>query len=511
MPIALDALQMGAQEVRRRIWWSSEARTSCPRCSTNRSTPSVCNSWSASGQPPDLAGFHHEGASNEFFTLSGSWQRLRSQAEWLPTPPLPAGGAVAIRTTGEYQTTSAGGERVRAFVPHALPPADPPIVIEGTLAERVRAAEQALVRLELAGEMVPSLDWLSGPSRPRPFGRSHGERGAPAPASALIYAFVRKEAVLSSQIEGTQATLMDLLNHEADPKAGAAPPNADVEEVCNYLDALNYARDQIQAPSGLPLSMRLLNETHRRLLQGVRGGTKMPGEVRRSQNWIGGSRPGNASYVPPPPNVLPTLLSDFERYMHAEDDLPPVARAGLLHVQFETIHPYLDGNGRIGRLLVTLLLEHWQLLTRPLLYLSLFFKRHRREYYRRLDAVRVDGDWEGWLDFFLDGIATIADEAVATSRDLVALVAADRTRVLEQRGATLLAAQLFERLPGRPIVSASWVVEVLSTTKPTAGRAIEALVSAGVLVETTGRKRDRSYAYEAYLDRLRAGTELETR
>ena len=393
-------------------------------------------------------------------------------------------GAVAIRTTGEYQTTSAGGEQVRAFVPHALPPADPPIVIEGTLAERVRAAEQALVRLELAGEMVPSLDWF-------------------------IYAFVRKEAVLSSQIEGTQATLMDLLNHEADPKAGAAPPNADVEEVCNYLDALNYARDQIQAPSGLPLSMRLLNETHRRLLQGVRGGTKMPGEVRRSQNWIGGSRPGNASYVPPPPNVLPTLLSDFERYIHAGDDLPPVARAGLLHVQFETIHPYLDGNGRIGRLLVTLLLEHWQLLTRPLLYLSLFFKRHRREYYRRLDAVRVDGDWEGWLDFFLDGVATIADEAVATSRDLFALVAADRTRVLGQRGATLLAVQLFERLPGRPIVSVSWVVDALGTTKPTAGRAIDALVGAGVLVETTGMKRDRSYAYQGYLDRLRAGTELD--
>ncbi len=393
-------------------------------------------------------------------------------------------GAVAIRTTGEYQTTSAGGEHVRAFVPHALPPADPPIVIEGTLAERVRAAEQALVRLELAGEMVPSLDWF-------------------------IYAFVRKEAVLSSQIEGTQATLMDLLNHEADPKAGAAPPNADVEEVCNYLDALNYARDQVQAPSGLPLSMRLLNETHRRLLQGVRGGTKMPGEVRRSQNWIGGSRPGNASYVPPPPNVLPTLLSDFERYMHADGDLPAVVRSGLLHVQFETIHPYLDGNGRIGRLLVTLLLEHWQLLTRPLLYLSLFFKRHRREYYRRLDAVRVDGDWEGWLDFFLDGVATIADEAVATSRDLFALVTADRTRVLGQRGATLLAVQLFERLPGRPIVSVSWVVDALGTTKPTAGRAIDALVGAGVLVETTGMKRDRSYAYQGYLDRLRAGTELD--
>jgi len=385
------------------------------------------------------------------------------------------------RETGRYESTSAGGEQVRAFVPHALPPAGPPILVEGELAERVRAAEQALVRLELAGEMVPSLDWF-------------------------IYAFVRKEAVLSSQIEGTQATLMDLLNYEAD--GDAPPPNADVEEVCNYLDALTFAREQLADPSGLPLSMRLLNETHRLLLRGVRGENKQPGEVRRSQNWIGGSRPGNAAYVPPPPNALPEVLSAFERYIHAHDELPPVVRAGLLHAQFETIHPYLDGNGRIGRLLVTLLLEHWRLLTRPLLYLSLFFKRHRQEYYRRLNAVRVDGDWEPWLDFFLDGVATIADEAVATSRDLFTRVTADRQRVIHHTGVNLLAVQLFERLPSRPIVTAPWVVEALSTTKPTAGRAIEALEAAGVLVETTGKKRDRVYAYQAYLDRLRAGTEL---
>lgn len=387
---------------------------------------------------------------------------------------------MATRETGRYETTAAGGEQVRAFVPYPLPPADPAIVVEGPLAERVQAAEQALVRLELAGEMVPSLDWF-------------------------IYAFVRKEAVLSSQIEGTQATLMDLLSHEAEP----APADADVEEVCNYLDALNFARGQLSDPSGLPLSMRLLNETHRLLLRGVRGEHKTPGEVRRSQNWIGGSRPGNAAFVPPPPNRLAELLSDFERYLHADDDLPSVVRAGLSHVHFETIHPYLDGNGRIGRLLVTLLLEHWQLLTRPLLYLSLFLKRHRQDYYRRLDAVRVDGDWEGWLDFFLDGVATIADEAVGTARDLFTLVAADRERVLRQDGVNLLAVQLFERLPRHPIISVPWVVAELSTTKPTAGRAIEALKGAGVLVETTGKKRDRVYAYEAYLDRLRVGTELE--
>jgi Fic family protein len=299
---------------------------------------------------------------------------------------------------------------------------------------------------------------------------------------------------------------MDLLDYEA--AGDGPPPSADLEEVCNHLDALTFAREKIADPSGLPISLRLLDETHGILLRGVRGADKRPGEVRRSQNWIGGSRPGNARFVPPPPSLLPEVLTAFERYVHAGDALPPVVRAGLLHVQFETIHPYLDGNGRMGRLLVTLLFEHWRLLTRPLLYLSLFFKRHRQEYYRRLDAVRVDGDWEGWLDFFLDGVATIADEAVATSRDLFTLVTADRQRVIHHPGVNLLAVQLFERLPSRPIVSAPWVVEALSTTKPTAGRAIEALEAAGVLVETTGKKRDRVYVYRAYLDRLRTGTEL---
>jgi len=377
-----------------------------------------------------------------------------------------------------------GGEEVAAFVPHALPPADPPVVVGAALAERLRAAEQALVRLELAGEMVPSLDWF-------------------------IYAFVRKEAVLSSQIEGTQATLVDLLTFEAQDGEEHAAPNADVEEVCNHLDALAYARAQLTDPKGLPLSMRLLNQTHQRLMRGVRGAEKLPGEVRRSQNWIGGSRPGNAAYVPPPPHALGEVLGAFEKYLHADDSLPPLVRAGLLHVQFETIHPYLDGNGRIGRLLVTLLLEHWQLLTKPLLYLSLFLKRHREDYYRRLNAVRIDGDWEGWLDFFLDGVGTIADEAVASARELFALVAADRARVLAQEGMSVVALRLFELLPRHPVVSVASVMKFVETTKPTAGRAVELLVAAGVLVETTGKKRDRSFVYRGYLDRLRVGTELD--
>jgi Fic family protein len=389
------------------------------------------------------------------------------------------------RITGRYERTKVGGEEVAAFVPHPLPPAEPPIVVDAALAERVRVAEQALIRLELAGEMVPSLDWF-------------------------IYGFVRKEAVLSSQIEGTQATLVDLLTFEAQEGGEqSTPASTDVEEVCNYLEALSFSRAEIANPKGLPLSMRLLNETHRRLMRGVRGAEKLPGEVRRSQNWIGGSRPGNAAYVPPPVHALGEVLGSFEKYLHAEDPLPPLVRAGLLHVQFETIHPYLDGNGRIGRLLVTLLFEHWQLLTKPLLYLSLFFKRHRADYYRRLDAVRIDGDWEGWLDFFLDGVATIADEAVASARELFALVAADRARMLAHEGMSIAALRLFELLPRHPIVTVASVIKLLDTTKPTAGRAIELLVDVGVLVETTGRKRDRSFVYQGYLDRLRTGTELD--
>lgn len=385
------------------------------------------------------------------------------------------------RITGRYERVSVGGEEVSAFIPAPLPPADPPLTIDGTLAERLRNAEHALTRLELAGEMVPSLDWF-------------------------IYAFVRKEAVLSSQIEGTQATLVDLLTFEAEDQAS---PTADVEEVCNHLDALAYAREQMSSNQGLPLSMRLLCETHRRLMAGVRGATKQPGEIRRSQNWIGGSRPGNAVYVPPPPQALPELLTALEKYLHADEALPKLLRAGLAHVQFETIHPFLDGNGRIGRLLVTLMLEHWGLLAKPLLYLSLFFKRHQAEYYRRLDAVRTAGDWEGWLDFFLDGVATIADEAVASARELFALVAADRTRVLAHDGMSIVALKLFELLPSHPVVTVASAMKLVATTKPTAGRAIELLAAGGVLVETTGKKRDRSFVYQAYLDRLRAGTELD--
>ena len=221
------------------------------------------------------------------------------------------------RTTGRYESTVAGGERVQAFVPFPLPPEEPPLVLDGRLAARLHTAEDALARLDLAGEMVPSLDWF-------------------------LYGFVRKEAVLTSQIEGTQATLMDLLTFEAEPEA---TPDPDVEAVCNYLEALRYARAELARADGLPLSMRLLTEAHRRLMRGVRGAGHRPGELRRSQNWIGGGRPGNAVHVPPPVPMLPALLGDLERYFHADNNLPALVRVGLAHAQFETIHPYLDGTG----------------------------------------------------------------------------------------------------------------------------------------------------------------------
>jgi len=387
------------------------------------------------------------------------------------------------RVTGRYERTAVAGEEVRAFVPRPLPPADPPLSLDSEALALLGRAERELSRLELAGEMVPSVDWF-------------------------IYGFVRKEAVISSQIEGTQATLIDLLTFEAQREDDSAP-GPDVQEVCNYVDALAYAREQLRRRKGLPLSMRLLNQTHARLMKGARGADKQPGKIRRTQNWLGGTRPGNAVFVPPPPNLLDGLLSDFERYIHADDGLPPLVRAGLLHVQFETIHPYLDGNGRIGRLLVTLLLEEWNLLSQPLLYLSLFFKRNREDYYRLLNAVRTEGNWEGWIRFFLEGVASIAKEATDTARDLFALVSADRARALAAPASSVMAVRLFEALGQHPIVTIARVTELLEITKPTATKAVNTLVNAGILTETSGRRRDRTYSYAAYLDRLRVGTELE--
>lgn len=386
------------------------------------------------------------------------------------------------RTTGEYEQTAVAGEKVAAFIPYPLPPSNPPLALGGKHGALLVKAEEGLRRLELAAAMVPSLDWF-------------------------IYGFVRKEAVVSSQIEGTQATLIDLLAHEAGAE-DAAGASSDVQEVCNYLDALAFARSELRRQGGLPLSMRLLNQAHARLMAGARGADRLPGEIRRSQNWIGGTRPGNAAFVPPPPHRVQEALSWLEKYMHGPADLAPLVRASLLHVQFESIHPYLDGNGRVGRLLIALLLEHWGLLSAPLLYLSLFFKRHRDEYYRRLSAVRTEGDWEGWIAYFLEGVGTIAEEAVGSARELFGLVTRDRAAVLATPAGSMMAPRLFELLPDHPMLTIAHAVELLETTRPTATKTIQTLVDAGVLTESSGKRRDRNFVYAAYLDVLKTGTEL---
>ena len=375
------------------------------------------------------------------------------------------------RITGRYQVTQAGGETVRAFIPDPLPPSRPALALDGESAARHAEAIAAMARLEVAGTMVPDADWF-------------------------LYGFVRKEAVITSQIEGTQATLQDVLTFEATKKSERPE---DAQEVCNYIDALTYARGEMASPRGLPLTMRLLREAHKRLMRGVRGADKSPGEIRTSQNWIGGTRPGNAVYVPPPPDAVPEALSDLNRWMHGDDTLPPLVRAGLAHVQFESIHPFLDGNGRIGRLLVALLVEHWKLLSSPLLYLSLAFKRHQVEYYRRLTAVRTDGDWEGWTMYFLECVREAADDGVDTARSLFTLLNQDRQRLLRSKGATVPAIRLFDALPKQPIITAAGVMRRLRTSKPTAAKAIAALEAAKILRETTGKQRDRVYAYQGYL------------
>ena len=319
-------------------------------------------------------------------------------------------------------------------------------------------------------------------------------------ANWFLYGFVRKEAVISSQIEGTQATLMDVLTFEATRKTERL---AEVEEVCNYVDALTFARAEIAKPKGL-----LLREIHAQLVEGARGRNQDPGQFRTSQNWIGGSRPGNARFVPPPAGAVPKALADLERWIHKADPLPPLVRAGVAHVQFETIHPFLDGNGRIGRLLIALLFEHWGILESPILYLSLALRRHRAEYYRRLHEVRINGDWEGWTAFYLRCIHESAQDGVSAARRLFTLLERDRRAVVHHKAATVTAVRLFDHLPEHPILTLPRTIELLKTTKPTAGKAIDALCKAGVLGETTGRQRDRVYAYRSYLQVLVEDTTL---
>jgi len=380
-----------------------------------------------------------------------------------------------MRQTGSYEVSTTLGEEVRAFVPHPLPPCEPALSSASFEAAN-RAAEMALARLAGVSGLVPSVDWL-------------------------LYGAVRKEALLTSQIEGTQATLVDLLDEEA----GFAVVNADdVEEVSNYLRAFRLVQDNLRAPAGLPISVRLLCDAHRMLLAGVRGSGKQPGELRRSQNWIGGPRPGKAVFVPPPAERVPALLADVERFIHsrAEGDLPPLVRIALVHAQFETIHPFLDGNGRIGRLLIAALMEHWQLLPEPLLYLSAYLKQHQSMYYQLLSGIRTRGDWESWIDFFLDGVATAAGEAERSIVAIATLINNDRRRLLAAPKATSASYRLFEALPLMPRFTVEHARQKLDTTFPTANAAVGLLAELGIVNEMTGQKKNRSYGYQAYIDLL---------
>lgn len=378
------------------------------------------------------------------------------------------------RLTGAYSISTTLGESVRAFVPHALPPSDPGLAPE-VFAGLNRQAEVALARLAGVSGLVPSVDWL-------------------------LYSAIRKEALLTSQIEGIQARLTDLFDEEAGFKVNNTD---DVEEVTNYLRAFRWTQEQLRDPKGLPISVRLLCEAHRRLLDGARGAGKQPGELRRSQNWIGGTRPGNAIFVPSPPEQVPMLLADMERFIHdTATDLPPMVKAALIHAQFETIHPFLDGNGRIGRLLIAALFEHWGLLSEPLMYLSGYLKQHQAEYYRRLSAIRTEGDWESWIRFFLEGVAISAGDAEKSIIEVASLVASDRRRLLQSTKAGPASYRLFEMLPMMPRFTIERVRQQLDTSFPTATAAVKVLEELGIVMEMTGQKKNRIYSYQAYVELL---------
>ncbi len=377
---------------------------------------------------------------------------------------------------GRFVETSVAGEVVRAFVPPPLPPAPPVDVM--ALLERLSLAERALGRLDGITMLLPRQE-------------------------LFLYMYVRKEAVLSSQIEGTQSTLSDLLRFEIEAQAGQ--PIDDIREVSNYVDAMMYGLGRLEE---LPLSLRLIREMHERLLQSGRGGTKNPGEFRRSQNWIGGTRPGNALFVPPPPTELHACLDAFERFMHKEDSrLPALIKAGLLHVQFETIHPFLDGNGRIGRLLVTLYLCVNGVLRKPLLYLSLYLKTHRNDYYRLLQEVREHGAWEAWLEFFLSGVADTANQAFDAATRIVELFKEDRERITAKSERAGSALRVHELLQQNPYLTANQLVERTGLTAPTVNAALADLERLGIVEEVTGRKRGRVFGYSRYLAILSEGTD----
>lgn len=377
---------------------------------------------------------------------------------------------------GTWVETSTSGETVRAFVPPNLPP-NPPIDLN-TFAASIAQANLALGRLDGVTSILPS-------------------------PSLFIFMYVRKEALLSSQIEGTQSSLSDLLLFEADEIP--LVPLDDVEEVSSYIAALEHGLKRMR--EGFPLSLRLIREMHGILLHTGRGAHSQPGEFRRSQNWIGGTRPSRARFVPPPPHLLDECLGQFEDFLHADDGLPIIVKAALAHVQFETIHPFLDGNGRLGRLLITLLLCTAGALREPTLYLSLYFKTHRDIYYEQLQRVRSHGDWESWLGFFLDGVTETAEQAAITAHDILALFEVDTQRVQTLGRAAASASVVHQLLQKRVLITAAKAAEELAISEPTVNAALQHLTNLGMVQEITGKQRRRVYAYAAYFDILKRGTE----
>lgn len=385
-------------------------------------------------------------------------------------------GTVGTRL-GQYVETAVGGERVRAFLPPPLPP-DPPLDLPA-LFELYDAARGALGRLDGVTTILPS-------------------------TPLFLFMYVRKEALLSSQIEGTQSSLSDLLlfeNHEI-PQV----PLDDVAEVSNYIAAMEHGLKRLR--EGFPLSLRLIREMHEILLHSGRGASKQPGEFRRSQNWIGGTRPGNALFVPPPPERLNECLDAFEKFLHVDNpQLPPLIKAGLAHVQFETIHPFLDGNGRLGRLLITLMLCEAGVLREPILYLSLYFKARRPDYYRLLQEVRENGAWEAWMEFFLTGVCDTATQAVDTARDLIDLFDRDREAIQTLGRSAASVFRVHDFMQRRPIVTIHAASRELKLSLPTVGKSLEHLIKLGIVRELTGKQRHRVFAYSKYLAVLDQGTE----
>ncbi len=381
---------------------------------------------------------------------------------------------------GRYVTVTTAGEPFQAFVPLPLPP-NPPLVWSAALRRRFDAALVALGRLDAVSAMLPN-------------------------AALLLYSFVRKEAVLSSQIEGTQSSLADLLLYEIDEQPGV--PLDDAREVSRCVAALERGLEQLRG--GLPLCTRLLCEMHRVLLTHPGGQGKMPGEVRRTQVWIGGTRPGNAVFVPPPADAVSDALGALERFLNDQPEpVPPLLKAALAHVQFETIHPFLDGNGRIGRLLIVLQLVADGILREPMLYPSLYFKTHRALYYELLNEVRLRGDWERWLDFFAEGIETSATQAVATAQALLALVNADRDRIAGLGRAAASALRVHQALQRQPIATSAALVKATQLTPATVNKSLAHLERIGIVGEVSNRQRGRVFSYRKYVELLAAELDVQ--